>query len=59
MTMTSAQTTRCAGSDIAIGTTGDDYDSAATFPCPGCHQEVATYVEFRTVRLRDHLRAVA
>lgn len=54
-----SDTTRCSGSDVAIGVTGDDYPPAETFECPGCHQEVRTYLEYRTVRLRDHLRAVA
>ncbi len=51
--------TRCAGSDLAVGVTGDAYDPVETFPCPGCGQEVPVYTDHHTVRLRDHLRAVA
>ncbi len=51
--------TRCAGSEVAIGRAGDDYEPIETFPCPGCGQKVETYLDFWTVRLRDHLRAVA
>jgi predicted RNA-binding Zn-ribbon protein involved in translation (DUF1610 family) len=57
--MSDTETTRCCGSDIAIGSTGDDYPPSETFPCPDCGQEVRVYTEWRTVRLRDHLRAVA
>ncbi len=51
--------TRCAGSDLAIGVTGDEYDPIRTFPCPLCGVEAEVYTDFHTVRLRDHLRAVA
>ncbi len=52
-------TDRCAGSDLAIGVTGDEYDPIRTFPCPLCGAEIEVYTDYRTVRLRDHLRAVA
>ncbi len=51
--------TRCAGSDLGIGTAGDEYETTEFFTCPGCGQEVRVYRDYLTVRLRDHLRWVA